>query len=115
MDSTEEVLERYRTATSALDARGAAEKHAEDAVVISRGEVYRGVDEIEAHYEELFDWMADSDASTTIDEEIIAGDLVYVIWRMDSPDLTWEFAVDTFVIQDGEIVGHTVAVQSDGT
>lgn len=113
MESTEEVLRQYREATAALDARGTADKHAEDAVVISRGEVYRGVEEIEAHYEELFDWMADADASTTVDEEVIAGDLAHVVWRMDSPDLAWEFAVDTFVIRNGEIVGHTVAVQSD--
>lgn len=113
MSSTEEVLTQYREATAELDPQGAAEQHADDAVVISRGEVFRGRDEIERHYEELFDWMEGVDGNIERHQEIIEGPLVHVVWSFESPELVWEYAVDTFVIQDGQIVGHTVAVDAD--
>lgn len=113
MSSTEDVLTRYREATAELDPHAAAEQHAEDAVVISRGEIYRGREEIKRHYEELFEWMAGVDGSIERHQEIIEGDLVHVVWSFDAEEFVWNYAVDTFVIQDGQIVGHTVAVDAE--
>ncbi len=110
MPTTEAVLDAYREANAAGDLDRLVQLHAEDAVVISRGDVYRGHDEIRGHYEALSEWMDDPDMEMELFEQIIEGDFVQFTYSLSTGEFSWEFGVDTIVVQDGEIVGHTVAV-----
>lgn len=110
MATTEEVLDEYRTANAIGDIDTVVDLHAEDAVIISRGHVRRGHDEIRAHYEELGQMMGGDDYEMEVFEEFIEGDYVMFTYSMETADFSWDFAVDTMVIQDGCITGHTVAV-----
>ncbi len=110
MTTTEEVLDAYREANAAGDMDRLVDLHADDAVVISRGEVFRGHDEIRAHYEALSEWMDDPGMEMELFEQVIEGDFVQFSYSLSTSEFAWEFGVDTIVVQDGEIVGHTVAV-----
>jgi hypothetical protein len=41
--------------------------------------------------------------------EDIEGDTVYLVWKADTQDNRYEFATDTFVLQNGKIVTQTFA------
>lgn len=89
--------------------------HAEDAVIISRGHVRRGHEGVRAHYEEVGEMMNDSELEMDVFQEYIEGEFVMFTYAMRASDFHWDFAVDTMVIQDGKITGHTVAVyEHDG-
>lgn len=113
MATTEEVLNAYREANAAGNLDRVVELHAEDAVLISRGHVRRGHAEIREHYEELSELMSDPEMDMELFDQIIEGDYVQFTYSMETSQFTWDFAVDTVVIQDGNITGHTVAVYSE--
>ena len=41
--------------------------------------------------------------------EDIEGDTAYLVWKADTADNRYEFATDTFVLQNGKIVTQTFA------
>ena len=43
-----------------------------------------------------------------MEERRIDGEYAYIVWNADTPDNDYEFATDTFVIRDGEIVAQTL-------
>lgn len=109
MESTEEVLNAYREANAMDDIDRVVELHDEDAVIISRGHVRRGHADVREHYEEMSDWMGGEDMEMETFEHVIEGDLVMFTYSLETPQVTWDFAADTIVIQDGKITHHTVA------
>ena len=43
--------------------------------------------------------------------EDIDGDTVYLVWKADTADNRYEFATDTFILQNGKIVTQTFAAK----
>lgn len=114
MSTTESVLDHHLETFGALDAEGIMEDYADDAVVITEEEVFRGVEAIrEGFFEEgLFRDFDDPDATFSLDTQVVEGDYAYIVWRAETSNTTYEFATDTFVIRDGEIVSQTFAAET---
>jgi hypothetical protein len=83
--------------------------YAEDAVFISSSGVLRGTDEIREMYVDLLDEFDDPSVDFSLDEQIVEGEYAYIVWNAETPENEYEFATDTFVIHDGEIVTQTLA------
>ncbi len=114
MSTTESVLDHHLETFGALDAEGIMEDYADDAVVITEEEVFRGVEAIrEGFFEEgLFPDFDDPDATFSLNTQVVEGDYAYIVWRAETSNTTYEFATDTFVIRDGEIVSQTFAAET---
>ena len=109
MSTTEDVLDRHLEAFSAQDTEATMEDYADDAVVITQGAVHRGREEIGDWFEhELFPEFAQSGVSFSLEERTVEGEYAYIVWRAETPDNTYEFATDTFVVRDGKIVAQTL-------
>jgi len=94
------------------DLDGLMEDYATDATIISSSGVLRGHDEIEAMYVDLFDEFDDPSVEFSLDEQIVEDEYAYIVWNAETPANIYEFASDTFVVRDSEIVAQTLAIHA---
>lgn len=109
MSATENVLDRHLEAFGEGDIDGLMEDYADDAVFVSKRTTLRGRDEIREIFEGMLAEFSDPAVSFTLDERIVVDDYAYITWRAETSDNEYEFASDTFVVRDGEIVAQTLA------
>ena len=112
MSTTESVLGHHLEMFGATDLDGIMEDYADDAVFISQDGVLRGTDEIREMYAELLPEFDDESVEFELDEQIVEDDYAYITWHAKTPDNVYEFASDTFVVRDGEIVAQTLAAEA---
>lgn len=111
MRTAEELLGRHLEASGRQDIDQLVGDYAEDAVVVSRGEVFRGRDEIRTHFEAMFEGGAmDGDTEFEMLGQTVTDEVATFTYRMETPGETWEFATDTFVAREGKIAAHTAQV-----
>ncbi|HET7323642.1 MAG TPA: nuclear transport factor 2 family protein [Halococcus sp.] len=109
MTTTDEILDHHLTAFGEQDIDGTMEDYTDDSVVITQSGTYRGLDAISEWFEdELFTEFAKPDVSFSLDERTVEDEYAYIVWHAETPDNEYEFATDTFVIRDGNIVAQTL-------
>ena len=84
--------------------------YTEDSVVIIPNAIFTGLDEIEGLFAGLFAEFAKEGASIELTEKRVHNNIVYISWQADTPDNTYHYATDTFVIEDGKIVTQTIGL-----
>jgi len=82
--------------------------YSENAVLVTHGETFLGHEEISGLFEDLFAEFSQDPVEFSLEEKRIASEYAYIVWNADTPENTYEFATDTFVIRDGEIVAQTL-------
>jgi hypothetical protein len=72
----------------------------------------RGSGEIRTLFESL---VADLPPGSTfeVSQQIIEGEIAYVVWSAESGKLKIPFATDTLIVRDGKIIAQTVAAQME--
>jgi len=114
MQTTAERMTDYLRVFETREPRSMAELYSNKAFVIWGDRLWRGRDEIELFYKEIFDRVLPSD--TVFDPnkyEVIEEDIAYVVWSGSSSLGQITFGVDTFVVREGEIQSLTVYIESD--
>jgi ketosteroid isomerase-like protein len=96
----------------ANDLEGIMEDYADDAILISGDGVLRGTDEIRGMYSDLLPEFDHESVEFELDEQIVEDEYAFIIWHAKTPENVYEFASDTFVVRDGEIVAQTLAVDA---
>lgn len=107
--STEEVLQHHLDTFGAGDVDGIMSDYAEDAVVIVPTGVLKGHDEIRPLFESLAAEFGKPGMSFEMVDQKVEGDIAYIIWTAETADNVYDFATDTFFIQDGKIQKQTFA------
>jgi hypothetical protein len=93
------------------DLEGIMEDYAADAVLVSGSDVRRGHEEIEPFFVDLFEEFDDPSVSFSMEQRTVVDEYAYIVWNAETPDKEYEFATDTFVVRDGEIVAQTFAAK----
>lgn len=109
--STQEVVMSHLKAIGALDVDAAVSDYAEDASIITPDGVYTGPDEVRAYYETLIEEFSQPDISMETQTLVFEGKTGFLVWTGESPDNVYEYAADTYVVEDGEIVSQTFAAK----
>lgn len=109
MSTTEAVLDHHLEAFGEQDLSGILDDYTDDSVLVTQMGTFRGLDEIRGLFEELFAEFSHPGATISMDERLVEGDIAYIVWHAETPDNEYEFATDTFVIRDGNIVAQTFA------
>jgi uncharacterized protein (TIGR02246 family) len=109
MSTTEDVLDHHLEAFGAQDIENTMADYADDAVLITQDETHRGREEITALFEQLFTEFSKPDVTFSLEERAVEDEYAYIVWQAETPDNDYEFATDTFVIREGEIVAQTLA------
>jgi len=81
----------------------------DDSVVVTNTNgSFHGLDEIRTLFEGLFAEFEQSGVDFQQDQQVIEGDIAYITWNAETPDNSYEFATDTFLIRDGTIETQTL-------
>lgn len=107
MSTTESVLDHHMEVFGEQDLDGTMEDYTDDSVIISHHGVFRGHEEIQGLFEEIFAEFSQPDVTFTLDQQVIEGECAFIEWHAETPDNEYEFATDTFVIRDGSIATQT--------
>jgi ketosteroid isomerase-like protein len=109
MSSTQSVLDHHLEMFGEGDLDGIMEDYATDAVFVSSDGVLEGPEEIRAMYVDLLGEFDDPSVSFSLEQQLVEDDYAYIRWTAETPANVYEFASDTFVIKDGEIVMQSLA------
>lgn len=112
MSTTESVLGHHLEMFDEGDLEGLMSDYADDAVLITQDGTLEGHDEIRAMYEDLLPEFSDSSVMFSLDEQTVVDDYAFIVWHAETPENEYEYASDTFVVRDGEIVAQTLATKT---
>lgn len=109
MSNTESVLDHHLDAFATQDLEAVMVDYVEDSVVVTNMGVFRGLEEIEGLFSELFEEFSQDGTDLEVDDTIVEGDFAYLLWHAETPDNVYGFCTDTFHIPDGAIEFQTFA------
>jgi ketosteroid isomerase-like protein len=108
MSTTASVLEHHLAAFGDQDLEETMVDYSDEAVLITQGATFRGHEEITGVFEDFYAEFSQEGVEFSLEEQTVEGEYAYIVWNARTPDNDYEFATDTFVIQDGEIVAQTL-------
>jgi len=111
MATTQEVFDHHVQGFVERDVQMILEDFTETSVVIANGEVFEGASQIQGIFTEIFAQLP-ADCAFSLTNCIVRDRFVYIIWNAESDTHTYEFATDTFVIENGKITIQTVGAVS---
>ncbi|MFD1634975.1 nuclear transport factor 2 family protein [Haloplanus ruber] len=109
MTTTEDVLDHHLDAFTAQDLDETLVDYTDDSVVITNMGTFRGLDEIEGLFADLFAEFSQDGSRIDLEQKTVEGEYGYIVWDGETPDNDYEFCTDTFVVQDGTIHRQTFA------
>jgi hypothetical protein len=107
--TTEDVLDHHLDAFTSQDLDETLADYTDDSVVITNMGVFRGLDEIESLFADLYEEFSQAGSTVELDRKTIEGEYAYIVWHGGTPDNDYEFCTDTFVIREGSIHRQTFA------
>ena len=107
MASTQEVFDHHVQGFVARDVSMILEDFEETSIVIANGETFKGLAAVQDFFTRLFGELP-KDCSFELTECIVVDKSVYIVWNAESETVVYDFATDTFVIEEGKIVLQTV-------
>jgi ketosteroid isomerase-like protein len=109
MSTTKDVLDHHWEAFTTQDLEEVMIDYDDDSVVITNMGTFHGLEEIEGLFADIFDEFSQDGATAELEIEEIEGDTAYIVWNGETPDNDYEFATDTFRVEDGIITVQTFA------
>lgn len=109
MSDTDDVLDHHLDAFANQDLEEIMVDYTEDSVVVTNLGVFRGLDEIEGLFTDLFDEFSHEAATIDVDDTIVEDEFAYLLWHGETPDSVYEFCTDTFYIPEETIDFQTFA------
>ena len=107
MATTQEVFDHHVAGFVARDVSMVLEDFEESSILIANGKTFRGLNEIRVFFEELFVELP-NDCTFELKECIVLDKSVYIVWNAASDTVIYDFATDTFIIENGKITLQTV-------
>lgn len=109
MSDTDTVLDHHLDAFANQELEEIMVDYAEDSVIVTNLGVFRGLDEIEGLFTDLFDEFSHEEATIEVDDTIVEDEFAYLLWHGETPDNDYEFCTDTFYIPKETIDFQTFA------
>jgi len=107
MSDTEAVLDHHLDAFGNQDLEEVMIDYGEESTVVTNLGVFRGVDEIEGLFAELFEEFEQEGSTIGVDDTIVEDEFAYLLWHGETPDNVYGFCTDTF-----HIPGETIEFQT---
>lgn len=109
MSDTEAVLDHHLEAFATQELEEIMIDYEEESTVVTNLGVFRGVEEIEGLFTDLFEEFGQEGATIEVDDTIVEDEFAYLLWHGDTPDNVYEFCTDTFYIPGETIEFQTFA------
>lgn len=108
-----DVLMHHLQAIGAGDVDAIMADYAEDAVLFTPNGALHGHNEIRTLFEAMVTGVLPPGSSFVMLQQIIEGEIAYIVWSAESDSYDIPFGTDTFFIHDGKIVTQTFAAQME--
>jgi len=109
MSDTQSVLDDHLDAFANQDLEKVMVDYTDDSTVVTNMGVFRGLEEIEGLFADLFEEFSQEGSTIEVDDTVVDGEFAYLLWHGESPDNVYEFCTDTFHIPEGTIDFQTFA------
>ena len=109
MSDTQSVLDDHLDAFANQDLEKVMIDYTDDSTVVTNMGVFRGLEEIEGLFADLFEEFSQEGSTIEVDDTVVDGEFAYLLWHGESPDNVYEFCTDTFHIPEGTIDFQTFA------
>lgn len=109
MSATKAVLHNHLASFGRRDLDGILADYAPTAVLFTPAGPLVGVEAIKPLFESLLAEFSKPGATFDLRHESIHGDHAYILWSAETAENRYEFATDTFVVEDGRIVAQSFA------
>jgi len=106
---TEKVLGQHLKAFGEGNVAAIMADYPANAVLITPGGALRGHDQIRPLFEGLVAEFGKPGASFEMIQQIVEGEIGYIVWKAETADNVYEVATDTFLVRDGKILRQTFA------
>ena len=106
---TEQALERHMSAVGSNDLDAILATYAPDALLITPERTYRGHAEIRSAWEKLLADVFTDDADFKMVRQVVAGDIAFIAWSVETKGVRVPLATDTYLVRDGRIIVQTYA------
>ena len=107
MATTQEAFDHHVQGFVARDVATVLEDYADDSIVIANGEMSKGLEAIGGFFRALFEELP-KDCAFDLTHCTVLSEHVYIMWTAESDSVIYDFATDTFAVQDGKITLQTI-------
>ena len=108
VDTTAIVLNRHLQAFGSRDLDGALADYADDARLFTPFGLVRR-EGLADFFKGVFAEFGKPGTTFDLKYQEVDGDIGFIVWSAETPDNSYEFGTDTFVIRDGKISSQTFA------
>ncbi|TMT87510.1 nuclear transport factor 2 family protein [Haloterrigena sp. H1] len=109
MTTTDDVLDHHLTAFGEQDLEAVMEDYTDESVIVTNMGTFRGLEEIEGLFEDLFAEFDHEEATIDMQQETVEDEFAYIVWEAETPENVYEFATDTFYVPEETILFQTFA------
>ena len=105
MASAKEVMEHHLKCFDDGDLEGLLSDYAPGAVMFTPDGMLRGAAAMRPLFAALIAEFAKPSATFEMKQQLVEGEVGYIVWTAETVDNRYELATDTFVVRGGKIVG----------
>lgn len=109
MISTKDVVDHHLKCFGEGDLKGILSDYTLGAVLFTPEGPLKGIDAIQELFQALIAEFGKPGATFSMKQQFVEGDHAYILWAAETADNVYEFATDTFIVQDGKIVAQSFA------
>jgi ketosteroid isomerase-like protein len=107
MVSTTDVLNHHLKCVFGNDLDGVLEDYSPDAVLFTPSGPLKGTNAIRPLFKNILTEFAKPGCSFAMAQQHVDGDYAYIVWSAETPDNSYEFGTDTFVVRSGKILAQS--------
>ena len=111
MPTTNDVVNQHMKCFSERDLNGVLADYSPEAVLFVPSGPLRGVAEIKPFFQAFLAEFSRPGARFSMQQQYTDGDYAYILWNAETADNSYEFATDTFVVRNGQIVAQSFAAK----
>ena len=108
---TEKVLAHHLKAFGDGDLTAILADYTAKSVLLTANGPVTGTEQLRPVFEGLFAEFAKPGASFTLQQQLIEGEVAYIVWIAETADNVYELGTDTFLVRDGKIAVQSFTVK----
>ncbi len=111
MPTTSDVVDQHLRCFREKDLDGVLADYSLDAMLFIPGQVLKSRDAMKSFFQALLSEFSKPGSTFSMRQQCFEGDYGYILWSAETADNSYEFATDTFVVQNGKIVAQSFAAK----
>ena len=104
-----EVFNHHLACFGEGDLDGIVSDYAEDSIIFTPNGNMKGLDQIRGLFTAFLEEFGKEGVTSEMTCTSVEGEHAFMTWTAETPDNSCEMGTDTFVVQDGKIVGQSYA------